>query len=331
MDEFRLANNLYDNPDTEAIRAGYGRGLKTAASVDNRIVGLCADLAESVYMHLFKDAYPDRFIEVGVAEQNLVTVASGMAHAGMIPFASSYAAFSPGRNWEQIKTTICLNDQPVKIVSSHAGISVGPDGATHQMLEDIALMRVLPNMTVIAPGDSIEADKATRSIAKTNHPCYMRLARVKTPIFSTLESPFEIGKAYVIKEGSDVSLLGTGTMTYQLLIAAKILAKDGIDAEVIHVPTIKPLDNLTIINSVKKTGRVVSAEEAQINGGFGGAISELLCEKMPAPLLRIGINDRFGESGSPDELFDYFGLTGPKIAQVVKPFVKSVPKYYKGF
>ena len=218
--------------ENEPIRAGFGRGLKAAGEKNDQIVALCADLTESTQMHIFREAFPDRFVEVGIAEQNLVAVASGMARAGKIPFASSYAAFSPGRNWEQIKTTAALNNQPVKIIGSHAGISVGPDGATHQMLEDIALMRVMPNMVVIAPGDSIEAEKATMAIAENDAPSYLRLAREKTPIFSTKESPFEIGKAYVVREGSDVTLIGTGAMTYQLLVAAKILESKGVNAEV---------------------------------------------------------------------------------------------------
>ena len=282
-------------------------------------------------MSLFKNEFPNRFVEIGVAEQNLVTVASGMARAGKIPFTSSYAAFSPGRNWEQIRTTISLNDMPVKVIGSHAGISVGPDGATHQMLEDIALMRVLPNMVVLAPGDSIEAEKATRAIAENGKPSYMRLARDKTPIFSTEESPFEIGKAYVLREGHDVSLLGTGAMTYQLLAAAKLLEQHNIYAEVVHVPTIKPLDEHTILASVKKTGRVISAEEAQVAGGFGGAIAELLGEKLPTPLLRIGMQDEFGESGTPAELMTHFHLDGASIADTAKKFITDVPRYHQEY
>jgi transketolase len=280
-------------------------------------------------MHLFRDAFPKRFIEVGIAEQNLVTVASGLARAGKTPFTSSYAAFSPGRNWEQIRTTATLNNQPVKIVGSHAGVSVGPDGATHQMLEDIALMRVLPNMVVVAPGDSIEAEKATKLIAENGNPTYLRLAREKTPIFSTEDSPFELGKAYVLKEGHDVSLFGTGTMTYQLLIAAKLLEEKGINAEVVHVPTIKPLDTHTLLASVRKTGRVVTAEEAQAAGGFGSAVSELLSETLPVPIKRIGMQDRFGESGAPAELLDYFGFTGEKIAKTVEAFTAAMPRYHQ--
>jgi transketolase len=330
MSEYNIDSNLFtDQVKKEPIRAGFGRGLKAAGEDDDRVVALCADLTDSVQVSMFKEAFPDRFIEVGIAEQNLVTLASGFALAGKIPFAAAYAAFSPGRNWEQIRTTIALNDQPVKVVASHAGISVGPDGATHQALEDIALMRVIPNMIVIVPGDSIEAEKATKLIAKNGKPTYLRLAREKTPVVSTLESPFEIGKAYILREGSDICLMGTGAMTYQLLVAANKLAEKGINAEVIHVPTIKPLDEETILASVKRNGRVLTAEEAQIAGGFGGAIAELLTEKLPTPQIRIGMNDCFGESGGGDELFDYFGLTGEKIADKVEEFVHTTPQYHK--
>lgn len=332
MNDFRLNPNVFaDDVVREPTRAGFGRGLKKAGELDERVVGLCADLTESVHMHLFAEAFSDRFIEVGIAEQNLAALASGLAHAGKIPFAGSYAAFNPGRNWEQIKTTICINQQPVKIVGGHAGVTVGPDGATHQMLEDIALMRVLPGMVVVVPGDAVEAEKATLAIAKNDSPSYLRLGRDKTPTFSTDASPFEIGRAYVLREGGDISLLGTGIMTYQLLVAAERLASQGIQAEVVHVPTIKPLDAATILNSVRKTGRAVSAEEAQIVGGLGGAIAELLSEKLPAPLRRLGMLDRFGESGAPAELLEHFKLTGPHLAESIKQFVDTTPQYHQGF
>lgn len=332
MTDYPLNPELFaDSVKREPIRAGFGRGLKKAGETNDRIVALCADLTDSTKMSLFKEAFPERFIQVGIAEQNLVTLASGLARAGKVPFASSYAAFSPGRNWEQIRTTIALNDQPVKIIGSHAGVSVGPDGATHQMLEDIALMRVLPNMIVIAPGDSIEAEKATLAIAENNKPSYMRLAREGTPIFSTDNSPFEIGKAYVLREGTDVTLIGTGTMTYQMLVAAKALEDQGVHAEVVHVPTVKPLDEETILTSVRKTGRAVTAEEAQMAGGLGGAVAELLGDKLPTPLKRIGMKDRFGESGTPDELIEHFGLDSTSIAATVKQFTQDMPRYHQGF
>jgi transketolase len=332
MSTYPLAENVRTSSVAlEPIRAGFGRGLQKAGEIDPNVVALCADLTESVQMHLFKEAFPERFIEVGVAEQNLVTVASGLARAGKIPFTASYAAFSPGRNWEQIKTTAALNDQPVKIIGGHAGLYTGPDGATHQMLEDIALMRVMPNMVVIVPGDSIEAEKATLAIAKNGKPSYLRLARDKTPIFSTEKSPFEIGKAYVLKTGKDITLCGTGTMTYELLVAAELLQKADIDAEVVHVPTIKPLDHDTILKSVEKTGRVVTAEEAQIVGGLGGAVTELLAEFLPVPVKRLGVDDRYGESGSPREVIEHFGLDGKSLSKRIMEFVKTAPQYKKGY
>ncbi|MCA9338786.1 transketolase family protein [Candidatus Saccharibacteria bacterium] len=322
MSDFHLNPDLFEeNVKQEPIRKGFGRGLLEAGKHNENIVALCADLTDSTQMSLFKEAFPQRFVEIGVAEQNLVTVASGMAAMGKVPFTSSYAAFSPGRNWEQIRTTITLNNQPVKIVGSHAGVSVGPDGATHQMLEDIALMRALPNMVVVAPGDSVEAEKVTLALAKNNKPSYLRLAREKTPIFSTEKSPFDLTKAYLLREGRDITMLGTGTMTYQLLVAARILSGYGIEAEVVHVPVIKPLDEQTILTSVAKTRRVLTAEEAQVAGGFGGVIAELLSERLPSPLKRIGVQDHFGESGKPDELLKQFGLTGALIAPVAHEFV----------
>lgn len=293
----------------EPTRKGFGRGLKAAGEQNEQVVALCADLTESTQISLFKEAFPHRFVEVGIAEQNLATVGAGMAAIGKIPFVSSYAAFSPGRNWEQIRTTACLNEMPVKIVGSHAGLSVGPDGATHQMLEDLAIMRALPNMVVLAPGDALEAEKMTIAMAKDKRPNYMRLAREASPIFTTADTPFEIGKAYVLKEGKDVSLISTGIMTYNTLVAAEKLARDGIDAEVVHVPTIKPLDDETILKSAKKTGCVVTIEEHQLTGGLGGAVAELLAEELPTPMVRVAVKDRFGESGTPDELYEKFGLT----------------------
>lgn len=309
MRNMYLADDLYTSDVAqEPTRAGFGRGLAASAARDERVVGACADLTDSTHMGEFAKAFPERFVEVGVAEQNLVTVGSGLASQGKIPFVSSYAAFAPGRCWEQIRTTICLNNQPVKIVGSHTGVSVGPDGATHQMLEDITIMRVLPNMVVLAPCDAIEAEKATFAMALDERPNYVRLAREKTPIITTHETPFEIGKAYVFRPGADISLIATGTMTYQALMAAEQLAKDGIIAEVVHVPTVKPLDSETILDSVRKTKCVVTAEEGQIAGGLGGAVAELLSEECPVPIRRVGMKDRFGESGEPNELRIHFGL-----------------------
>lgn len=320
--DFHLIKDLMSKDVVqEATRVGFGRGLLEAGKRDDNVVAACADLTDSTKMNLFAEEFPERFIEIGVAEQNLVTVGSGLAALGKIPFVSSYAAFSPGRNWEQIRTTICLNNRPVKIIGSHAGVSVGPDGATHQMLEDIALMRVLPNMVVLAPGDSIEAEKATLAMAKDNRPNYMRLAREASAVFTTKDTPFEIGKAYVLATGGDITIISTGPMTYQALVAAEKLYKDGIDAEVVHVPTIKPLDNATILHSVQKTKRVITIEEAQMAGGLGGAVSELLGGEFPVPIKRMGMRDRFGESGQPEELLEHFGLTAKHIAMAAHSFI----------
>lgn len=307
----------------EPIRAGFGRGLVAAAENNPNIVGLCADLTESTHMHLFANKFPQRFVQVGVAEQNLVTAAAGLAAVGKMPFASSYAAFSPGRNWEQIRTTIALNNQPVKIIGSHAGLYTGADGATHQMLEDLPLMRAMPNMIVLAPADSREAEKATLAMALDKRPSYMRVTREATAVFTTEKTPFAIGKAYVWRIGSQISLIATGTMTYQSLLAARLLEKEGISAEVVHVPTLKPLDTKTILASCVKTGRVISVEEGQINGGLGAAIAETLSENYPLPLKRLGVNDKFGESGEPEELLEAHGLTAQQITAATKIFLRG--------
>ena len=307
--------HLLDHKDwgSEPTRKGFGKGLLKAGELNDQVVALCADLTESTQINLFAEKFPERFVEVGIAEQNLVTVASGMARMGKIPFTSSYAAFSPGRNWEQIKTTIALNNQNVKIIGSHGGLYTGPDGATHQMLEDIALMRVLPNMVVIVPGDSVEAEKATLAMAKDSRPAYLRLARDNSPVMTTEETPFEIGKAYVFSPGQDLTIIANGTMTSVAMQAAESLFHDGIDAEVIHCPTVKPLDSATILTSVKKTKHVITIEEAQINGGLGGAVCELLSEHLPVPVVRMGVKDAFGQSGTPEELLHHYGLTAKHV------------------
>ena len=308
--------NDWRDATCEAVRAGFGHGLVLAAREHPQVVALSGDLMESVGFGEFQKEFGEpRCIEVGVAEQNLVTVASGLAAMGAVPFAASYAAFSPGRNWEQIRTTICLNDRPVKIVGSHAGLNVGADGATHQMLEDIALMRSLPNMVVLAPGDAREAEQMAFAMARDERPNYVRLPREKTPLFVSSEAEFEIGRAYVLREGADVALFGTGVMTYQLLLAAEKLAERGISAEVVHVPTVKPLDEQTLFASAQKCGAVLTAEEEQIAGGFGGAVAEFLSEHAPVPLRRIGVRDAFGESGTMTELWQKHGLDAETIVQ----------------
>lgn len=307
----------------EPIKAGFGRGLLKAGQEDKQIVGICADLAESTGMGDFRKELPDRFIEVGVAEQNLVTAASGMAKMDKIPFASSYAAFCPGRCWEQIRTTICLNDQNVKIVGSHAGLGVGPDGATHQMLEDIALMRSLPNMQVFAPADSIEAEKITLAIAKTKSPSYLRLSRQAVPVFTHPDSKFVIGEGVKLKEGHQITILSTGTTSWHALEAGHKLKEHGIDAEVLHFPTIKPLDRDLIISSAKKTRRFITVEDHQINGGFGSAVAEVISESYPIPVIRVGVEDKFGQSGTPDELFMHYGITSTNIVKKAQELIKK--------
>ena len=314
MSDMHLTDINSKDLKSEPIRKGFGRGLLQAGKNDEKVVALCADLTGSTQINMFAEAFPERFIQTGIAEQNLVTVASGMASQGFIPFTSSYAAFSPGRNWEQFKTTACLNNVPVKIVGSHAGLFTGPDGATHQMLEDIALMRVLPNNVVLVPCDSVEAEKATLALAKDPHPGYIRLARDPSPILTTADTPFEIGKAQIFNPGADVTIVACGTVVYQALLAAEILYKDGIEAEVINVSSIKPFDTETIVKSARKTGKVVTVEEAQAVGGLGSAVAETLAEAFPVPVIRMGVKDRFGESGTPDELLEFFGLTGKHIA-----------------
>lgn len=309
--------------ESAAIRIGFGEGLVDVAKKNNLVVVLSADLMESVGFGEFaKEIGEPRAIEVGVAEQNLVTVASGLAAMGNIPFAASYAAFSPGRNWEQIRTTICLNNQPVKLVGSHAGLNVGPDGATHQMLEDIALMRSLPNMVVLAPGDANEARLMAAAMVGDKRPNYVRLPREKTPLFLN-QTTFEIGKSYSLRQGKNVALLGTGVMTYQLLKAAEKLAKEyDIQAEVVHFPTIKPLDEDAVLDAAQKCQAVITAEEGQIAGGFGSSVAELLSEKLPVKMKRIGVNDVFGESGKMSELWQKHGLDVNSIVRSVVNFLQ---------
>ncbi|MBI2099884.1 MAG: transketolase family protein [Candidatus Vogelbacteria bacterium] len=313
------------------IRKGFGEGLLAAAEADERIVGLCADLTESTQMHLFKNKFPNRFIQIGVAEQNLATVASGMAAMGKIPFISSYAMFSPGRNWEQIRTTICYNDRPVKIAGSHAGVSVGPDGGTHQAIEDIAIMRVMPRMQVIVPCDAIEAKKATLALAKTSSPTYLRLAREKTPVVTTDASPFQIGKANLLRkpEKAQVGIIACGPMVYNALRAAESLAGEGIETSVLNLHTIKPLDTEAVINLAKQTRAIVTVEEHQKRGGMGSAVAELLAENFPVPMILMGVDDQFGQSGTPEELVEHYGLGNQAIAAAVKKLIgRNIDKTY---
>ncbi|MBX4211054.1 transketolase family protein [Candidatus Parcubacteria bacterium] len=302
------------------IRKGYGEGLVIAGDNDKNVVALCADLTESTQTLLFAKKYPERFIEIGVAEQNMASVGSGMAAMGKIPFITSYATFSPGRNWEQIRTTICYNDRPVKIAGSHAGISVGPDGGTHQAIEDIAITRVIPRMVVISPCDSIEAKKATIAAAKTKTPVYIRLAREKTAVITTEGTPFEIGKSQVFFEPTKgkarVGIIATGGLVHKALLAAKELEDEGIPVKVLNLHTIKPIDEPAIIELAKEIGAIVTVEEHQIRGGMGSAVAEVLAKHAPTKMEFVGVDDKFGQSGKPDELVEHYGMgvTGIKKA-----------------
>jgi transketolase len=315
----KLKDNIFEQPDMKATRDGFGQALLELGESNPNVVVLCADLAESTRTLAFKEKYPERYIELGVAEQNLATVASGLANYGKIPFITSYAAFSPGRNNEQIRTTISLNNVGVKIAGAHAGLSVGPDGATHQALEDMTLMRVQPNMTVLYPSDSEEARKATLAAAAYAGPVYIRLAREKTPIMTTVETPFAIGKADIMWESehkSEVVVFATGPLLYQALMAAKEL-EFKIPTTVINISSVKPLDKEVILAAVKDAGAVVTVEEHQVAGGMGSAIAELLAAEMPVPIEFVGVHDRFGQSGTAPELYKEYGLDTPHIIEAI--------------
>ncbi|MDP2665032.1 MAG: transketolase C-terminal domain-containing protein [bacterium] len=315
-----------DDIPQAATRDGFGTGIVEAGKADERVVVLCADLKESTRAEQFEKEFPERFIEMGVAEQNMATVAAGMAEAGKIPFITSYAAFSPGRNYEQIRTTIALNSMPVKICGMHAGVSVGPDGATHQMLEDIGMMRMLPGMTVISPGDAEEARKAVVAAAKHDGPVYLRFGRAATPTFTTNETPFEIGKALMLwkSDAPKVAILSTGSMSYAALVAARTLEAGGIESIVLHVPTIKPLDGQAVLEAAKRAGCVITVEEHQTAGGFGGAVAEFLSEYHPVPIGRLGIQDQFGQSGSPEELLKHYGLDALHIEEKARELIRYI-------
>ncbi len=333
--EAKLTPDFLDRSKLQmaATRDGYGKGLVEAGEKDDRVVVLCADLTESTRSLWFAEKFPERFIEMGVAEQNMAAVAAGMANYGKIPFISSYAAFSPGRNNEQIRTTIAINNVPVKIGGAHAGISVGPDGATHQALEDIALMRVMPRMTVLVPCDSIEAQKATVAAAFLPGPVYIRFGREKSPVFTTEETPFEIGKAEIFRSlasgfsrskasGNSCAIIGCGMLLHNALVAAEELSKEGIEAMVVNSHTVKPMDKETIIKAAKETGAVVTVEEHQVNGGLGSAVAEVLAKNYPVPQEFVGVQDRFGESGEPWELIEKFGMGVEDIKEAVRRVIK---------
>lgn len=309
----------------KSTRDGFGTGSVQAGKEDPRVVVLSADLKESTRAEWFEKEFPDRFIEMGVAEQNMATVAAGLAAAGKVPFITSYAAFSPGRNYEQIRTTIALNGQPVIVCGMHAGVSVGPDGATHQMVEDLAMMRVLPNMIVMNPCDAEEARKATVAAAKSGKPCYLRFGRANVPVMTTLETPFEIGKALPLfaSESPKLAILSTGSVSHAALSAAKTLSEEGIGSVMLHFCTIKPLDIPAILKAAKAAGRILTVEEHQAAGGFGGAVAEAVSEHYPVPVKRLGLHDEFGQSGEPNELLAHYGLSAGKIAEAARAMLAA--------
>ena len=314
--------------DVEKVptRHGYGDGLLEAGKRDERIVALCCDLTESTQTHKFANEFPHRFVQVGIAEQSMASVASGMAAMGKIPFIASYAMFSPGRSWEQIRTTICYNNSNVKVVGAHAGVSVGPDGATHQAIEDMAIMRVIPNMVVIAPADVHEARKATLAAAKYDGPVYFRLGRSATPVVTTPETPFEIGKAQVMylrdaAHEQTVGVVVTGSLLFNAIKAAEELNAAGIGASVLHMATIKPLDTEALLSFANEHKTLVTVEEHQITGGLGSAVAEYLSGVRPTKIARVGVKDRFGESGEPDELISHFGMDVPAIVAAAKEVI----------
>lgn len=323
MSNFLLEGYLHEKKvDQAATRDGFGRALVDCGAKDEDIVGLTGDLCESTRMDGFAKAYPERFFDVGVAEQNMMGLAAGLALSGKIPFITSYATFSPGRNWDQLRVSVCYSEANVKVVGCHSGLSVGPDGATHQALEDIAMTRVLPNLVVLAPCDSNQAYQATVAAAAYHGPVYIRLTREKTPVFTRPDAPFVIGKMQHVLEGSDVTLIAAGPVAYEALQAAHDLQSDGVTVDLLLCPSIKPLDRSALVKSVEKTGAIVTVEEHQIDGGLGGAVAECLVEHCPTPLERVGMPNHFGESGEPSELFKKYGLDRSAIVSAVKRVLK---------
>lgn len=323
----KLLENIFDPKSLEQkpTRNGYGDGLLELGKKNPNVVVLCADLTESTRSEAFAKAYPERFIEMGVAEQNMASVAAGLAAVGKIPFFSSYAMFSPGRNWEQIRTTICYNERHVIVAGAHTGVSVGPDGATHQAIEDIALVRVIPNMTVIVPSDALEAKKATIVSADLKGPIYLRFAREKTPVFTTNGTPFEAGKAEIFWQSDtkpDVAIIGCGPLLHNAILVASELEKEGIKSIVVNNHTIKPMDERTIIRVAKEAGAVVTVEEHNVQGGMGSAVAEVLAKNHPVPMEFIGVQNRFGESGAPAELIEHFGMGVTHIVQATKKAIQ---------
>jgi transketolase len=307
-----------DDIEQEPTRKGYGEGLIKLGKENERVMVLTGDLAGSTQALEFGKQFPARFVEVGIAEQNMMGIAAGLALEGKIPFVSSYATFSPGRSWDQLRVSVAYSKTNVKVAGAHTGISVGPDGATHQALEDIAIVRVLPNMTVVVPCDYLETLKATIALGNMEGPAYFRFAREKTPVFTTEQTPFEIGKAYTIKEGTDVALIGCGPVLYNGLLASLELEKEGISVMVVNNHTIKPIDVEAIVDAAKKCKAVVTLEEHQVSGGAGSAIAEVLAGHYPVPIEMVGVQDHFGESGEPNELIEKYGMGDVAIKEAIK-------------
>ena len=310
------------NVERKATREGFGEAMVVLGKSNKEVVVVTADLGESMRVDEFEKQYPDRFVQVGVAEQNMMGVSAGLALSGKIPFAVSYAVFNPGRNWDQMRVSVCYTNANVKIVGGHTGISVGPDGATHQALEDIAMTRALPNLMVVVPADFEQAKKATVAIAAHKGPVYLRLTRPKTAMFTTATTPFELEKAQVLRIGKDVTIFACGSLVYEALLAAEEL-KEEVGVEVVNIHTIKPLDEETVVRSAKKTGRVVTLEDHQINGGLGGAVAEVLGEKWPTKMVRMGMRDSFGESGEPGELLAKYGLNKDGVIKVIRKIIND--------
>ena len=319
---YLIKNLLSKNIKKIPTRNGYGEGLIEAGKRDKNVVVLCADLTNSTRSGMFKEVFPERFIEVGIAEQNMMGVAAGLALSGKIPFVSTYAVFCPGVNWSQLRVSVCQSDANVKLTGAHAGVSVGPDGMSHQALEDIAITRCLPGLVVLAPCDAIETKKATIAAAKWKGPVYLRFAREATPVFTTEKTPFKIGRAEIFRQGKDATIIACGPLVYNSLIAAERLNKQGIDVRVINNHTIKPMDTKTIIKAAKETRAIVTVEEHQVMGGMGSAVAEVLAKNFPVPIEMVGVQDRWGESGQPDELIEHFGLGVNSIVRAVKKVIR---------
>lgn len=319
-DKMKLTKDCLDLDCVEMVptRNGFGEGLVVAAKDNENVMGVCADLTESTRMLAFKEEFPERFIQLGVSEQLLVALGAGLAMADKVPFIASYAMFCPGRAWEQVRTNVCLNEANVKIAGAHAGVSVGPDGATHQAIEDIAIMRPIPNMTIVVPCDANQTKKATLAVAEMDGPVYLRFGRDKSPVFTTDETPFEVGQAQVFRDGTDVAIIGCGMLVHRALLAAEELEKEGISCLVLNNHTVKPMDREGVLAAAKKCGAVVTVEEHQRRGGMGSRVAEILAEELPTPIEFVGADDQFGQSGKPEELLEHYGMGTEGIAEAVR-------------